>query len=74
MGIMNSGKFDHATIIRHQSIDFGFHVGRLRVNAGGDPFGFQVGEFLARDLIAMFQFSFRPGAMPQADIAPARWA
>ena len=39
-----SGKFDHATIIRHQSVDFGFHVGRLRVNAGGDPFGFQVGE------------------------------
>jgi|GEM_PF-4076867 len=54
-------KFDHTSIIRHQAVDFCFDISRLRVNAGSDAFGFQVGKFFARDLIAVFEFikSFR---------------
>lgn len=62
-------KYDHTSIIRHQAVDFCFDISRLRVNAGSDAFGFQVGKFFARDLIAMFQFikSFR-----QIAVAPDR--
>src|SRR5689334_2825199 len=59
-------EFDYFAIVRHQPVDFAFHIRRLRVDRGGQAFFHQRLQLLDQALIAGLQF----GSIVERPVAP----